>query len=617
MKTISKYIGIVLTVFAISSCTGLLEEHNAVGISDICATEETLEAGILGVQYGFVPWDGLSGMGAIELDYCSGLSAWVNAKWITNAEYVANLYFTSINSGLFKVMYTTISRANDIIDNLKHSPVDESYKLEIEAEARFYRAIAYFYLVRIFGDVPLRLGTSTAEDATYCPRTPYYTIYEKVVEDFEYAAEHMRSPQRVRAVTPGYHRPNKYAPLAYLANVYCTIGSLLASPDDNFWNPEKEDRIPDFSAIGITKGDYAAGARQAYEKALAYAERLIPGSATHEDGCEYELVEKFGDLFAYDPAFSRNGYTAHVNPEQIFSITGAITSNIAYPYVGYRLPEYAEGTSATASYTNAGRCRPTRFLFQKWCSTYPGKLSVVLENDAYENSADPRLDLSFYHGSMNKTIGGSLSVFYPLSNSSSKGPAYPYYKKTASKRGDYNTSDADVIMMRLAQVYLIAAESAAYLDNEAKAREYIEALHARARHSVADGASDASMPSWNNVTFAGKQELLDAIFWESEFELAGESQDYFNVHRHGARWIIKNICIPKNAFWALSDNASLKKSLLPDFVYPENYEASPSDISGDVFKVRKGLLFTFPTEELYYNSAISTEQSLNDYNYDR
>lgn len=616
MKTIYKILASALAVLFLSSCSGLLEEHNMTGISDPCCTESALESGILGIQAAFVSWNGLSGMGAITLDYTSGLSAWVNDKWFLNEEYYANLNFTALvgDQTLFPELYAVIAFANGILGGLPDSPVDEAYKLEIEAEARFYRAVAYFYLVRIYGDCPLRMHTPRVDEATSCPRSPYYTVYEKLVEDLLFAYENMRSPQRVAEATPGCHRPNRYAAIAYLSNVYCTIGSLLASPDDNFWNPAKEDRVPDFSAIGIAKGDYQAGARQAYEKALEYAEMLIPESPRHDAGCQYRLVEKFGDLFAFDPEFSRNGYDAHLNPEQIFSIIGTITSSIASPYVQYRLPQYAEGTSATVENANAGRVRPNRYFYQKWCETYPGQLKGG--SDYYLDSADPRLDLSFYHSRMNKTIGGTQDM-YPLTNGTTKAVVYAYYKKTASKRGTNVTSDADVVMMRLAQVYLIAAEAAAYLGDEATARKYIEVLHARARHSVADGEDDSAEPSWEGRTFASREELLDAIFWENEFELAGESQDHFIVHRHGARWIIKNICIPMNADWARPANVGVRSAYYPDFEYPEDYNADPTDISGDVFKIRKSLLYSFPNDELNYNSGISVEQAKNDYNYDR
>jgi len=620
MKNISRYLSLAVIALLLSSCSDFLEEHNATGISDLCSSEETMEAAMLGIQHGFVTeWDGLSGMGAIYLDYASGLSTWHKDNYIEKAEYVSLLNLTYLkenDGGVFSTFYKVISRANDILDNLPSSKLDETFKLEMEAEAKFYRGVAYFYLVRIFGDVPLRVKISTAEDASNCPRTKYDLIYQQVVSDLEFAAKNMRSPQRVREVAVGYPRVNKYAAVAYLSEVYCTIGSLLASPDDNFWNPDKPERVPDFTAIGVDK-NYETGARQAYEKALYYAEKLIPESPSHDPGCDYQLVEKFGDLFNFDPDFSRNGYTAYLNPEQIFVMPGTITSGMMSPYVQYRLPQYAEGTSCTTSNPNAGRCKPTRFLFQKWCSTYPGKVAAQFKDNAYETSLDPRLDLSFYHGVMARCDGAGNSTFYPLTTSTSTNNNSPYYKKTASKRGQVTLGDSDLYLMRLGQVYLIAAEAAAYLDDETTAREYIEVLHARARHSVYDGDPDATMPSWEGKTFADKQELLDAIFWENEFELAGESHDYFNTHRHGARWMIKNICIPNNEFWALSDNKSYHDAYFGSFKYQENYQDNPQDVGGDVYKTRKCLLFSFPNSEQNYNTAISVEQAKNDYNYDR
>ena len=623
MKTAKTIISALASVLVLSGCSNFLEEYNPVGLDTIYDTEDVLESSIYGVMNGFLGWYGVNGETVESFGIASGLLHWstTGSGHYAKAKWESCLHFTqystnSWNGDYFKQLYVAVQAANALIANLKTSTVDDAYKLEIEAEARFYRAVAYFWIVRIWGDCPLRLEMDNAESATNFPRTPYYKVYEQIVSDFEFAEKNMRTPERVQQVTPRMARPNRYAATAFLSSVYTTIGSLLASPDDNFWNNSKPGRKPDFSALGIDKDDFALGARQAYTKALAYAEKLIPESSSFDASAPYRLLEKHGDLFNFDPEFSRNGYTAWINPEQIFTLSSTINSAVSVPYAKYVLPQYPEGTSAVIENTQYGRVRPTRWVFQKWCETYPGAVSTAYP-DMMASSKDPRLDVTMYYGKMKYSNGSGTTSIYPATNSAtSKAGAYPYIKKVASKRYNVNTSDADIYMMRFAELYFNAAEAAAYLDDEATARKYIEVIHARARHSVADGTADSAMPSWSGRTFADKEELTDALFWEWVFEFLGENQEYLYTHRHGARWIIRNICCPKNEFLTQPSQRSLIGNLYPpDFLYPEDYTADPDDPGLDVFLIRKGLLAAFPQSECLYNSAISEVENQNDYTY--
>ena len=57
--------------------------------------------------------------------------------------------------------YETISRANNVIDGIKNTPMDATKKEQMIAEAKFLRAYSYFQLVNIFGEVPLKLYLKT------------------------------------------------------------------------------------------------------------------------------------------------------------------------------------------------------------------------------------------------------------------------------------------------------------------------------------------------------------------------------------------------------------------------------------------------------------------------
>src|SRR5206468_1109860 len=56
------------------------------------------------------------------------------------------------------------------------------------AEAKALRALMYFYLVRSFGDVPLKLhATSSDEDITPIAKTPKDSVLAQIVQDLNEA----------------------------------------------------------------------------------------------------------------------------------------------------------------------------------------------------------------------------------------------------------------------------------------------------------------------------------------------------------------------------------------------------------------------------------------------
>jgi len=54
------------------------------------------------------------------------------------------------------------------------------------AQAKFFRAYNYFYLVKNFGDVPLILEPYSLLDNLYLERTPSKNIYGQIILDLKY-----------------------------------------------------------------------------------------------------------------------------------------------------------------------------------------------------------------------------------------------------------------------------------------------------------------------------------------------------------------------------------------------------------------------------------------------
>lgn len=81
-------------------------------------------------------------------------------------------------------VYRVISNANLVLENVPGITMDEAHKNRVLGEARFLRAWAYFYAVRLWGDVPLILKPQsfTSEDF-YPARTAGEEVYNQIVDD--------------------------------------------------------------------------------------------------------------------------------------------------------------------------------------------------------------------------------------------------------------------------------------------------------------------------------------------------------------------------------------------------------------------------------------------------
>jgi len=116
-------------------------------------------------------------------------------------------------------LYSVIAQTNLVLDKVPGiSPMDEARKNQILGEARFLRAWAYFYLVRLYGDVPLITAPQSATSENFYPsRTSSEEIYKQITDDLT-SAENAGLPWKDPS-----GRANKGAVKALLAKVYLTM----------------------------------------------------------------------------------------------------------------------------------------------------------------------------------------------------------------------------------------------------------------------------------------------------------------------------------------------------------------------------------------------------------
>src|SRR5690625_4595831 len=90
-------------------------------------------------------------------------------------------------------LYNIISRANYAIKYIPgiENDGDNSYKKQLVGQARALRALAYFYLVRVWGNVPLIVKPYTSrKQELFVKRTDKEKVLDQIEEDLKFAADH-------------------------------------------------------------------------------------------------------------------------------------------------------------------------------------------------------------------------------------------------------------------------------------------------------------------------------------------------------------------------------------------------------------------------------------------
>lgn len=158
----------------------------------------------------------LGSMNADDFTYAASLAEFDEFK--NNTVQPGNRYIEQ----LWAQPYDYIYRCNAIIEGVTASTtLSPAVKSQLLGEARFTRAFCYFYLVNIFGDVPLILDTDVQKN-TNLPRTALAQVYQSIIDDLKLAKDLMD----VNYPTNGERtRPTKGAATLLLARTYLYTGN--------------------------------------------------------------------------------------------------------------------------------------------------------------------------------------------------------------------------------------------------------------------------------------------------------------------------------------------------------------------------------------------------------
>jgi hypothetical protein len=330
----------------------------------------------------------------------------------------------------WKSAYAIIKNANFVLSKMPDTPEYTA----LAAEARFLRAYAYFYLVQVYGDVPLRKTPVESYKDIQIPRTSQVTVYEFILEDLTFAENNLKN----EAVQTG--RVYKSVATALLARVYLTMAG----------NP-------------LNKKEYYTQAR---DKAVSVI-----------NSGRFFLMDDYADVFHHTEYTSESIWEQLYDPQKggngMISITLTATGfkPILLPSEWF-IKSFTEGDrrgewGISQNYKDpSGKILPS--YFQKFA-----------DNSIIDNNIAP----------------GSVIANYTK----------PY--------------------LRLAEMYLIAAEAENEVNGPGQAYQYINKIRWRAR---TDKSNPALVPDFERMT---KEDLRNAIYLERKKELHLEGSTWIDIKR--------------------------------------------------------------------------------------
>lgn len=136
------------------------------------------------------------------------------ARLLTRQQNTSNV--SSTMNDIWDNCYRAINVANGAIRYIPSISMASTTSSQLIAEAKFFRAFNYYYLVKTFGDVPLSTDPYESLDNIYLPRTEKATVYALIETDLKEAVETLPA----LTFAGNNHRITKYAAAMLLSNVY-------------------------------------------------------------------------------------------------------------------------------------------------------------------------------------------------------------------------------------------------------------------------------------------------------------------------------------------------------------------------------------------------------------
>lgn len=179
----------MLIIVISTACDNFLDTEPTDFLSPVnyYETEEQLNYALNGV-YDILGQNALYGSYLISANGEEADEGFYAKKSVISGVQVCN---TSISDNqvlyLWQALYTGISRANFLLENINKPEMPDSSRNIIKGQALFLRAYYYFLLVENWGEVPLILAPVKSSEGNNVSRSSSTLVYEQIVSDMQQA----------------------------------------------------------------------------------------------------------------------------------------------------------------------------------------------------------------------------------------------------------------------------------------------------------------------------------------------------------------------------------------------------------------------------------------------
>lgn len=528
VKNIFLYGALVSLLAGTTSCKKQLNEYNPSGTTADAAWT-TPEGFITAVNAAYSEQRSWYGKEDGFFMSEAGTDLWFNRDKNTYARQLTKYDGLSAQDGnpnkaAWRFLWQAINQANAAINRIDQAGfTDVNEKNKRLAEVRFLRGFYYWHVVETWGGVMLRTNETQSPELT-AVRSSIDDFYDLIISDLQFAAQNL-------PVDWGneYSRASKKSALGFLARAYLSRAYYATGTEAQTWFTKARDAAVD---VIQRQNELQVTLWPNYADLFDPAKNKLMGKPGGE--ALYVVSNSINPGYNYDNNGNRS---FHVFSEQYSGKPGLVASvGVDYGYENNRrlmptlslLDYYNEDIDSRydASFQEVWLANaPTAFTWTAaTANQYNKDASVIGKTIAPGDTAllitkDVIPDKRF----RTYVVYDRDDVYNP-DKTIKTGNNYVALRKYRDPDRSGTTVQAgtkDVIVMRLAEMYLIAAEAEFQLGNNTKAAEYINVLRTRAAKPGQVAAMQVTAGDIN----------ADFILAERARELAGEYIRWFDVKR--------------------------------------------------------------------------------------
>ena len=366
--------------------------------------------------------------------------------------------------------YAIIQRANVLIAGINEADegiwTSDTQKNAYLAEAMFFRAWIYRFLVQLFGDIPLVSEVVNSAKSDFV-RAPKADIYQLIESDLIFAAANL--PDRGKTETPG--RISKGAAWHTLTECYLAQSKFQLAVDAASKVIDGGEHALMKSRFGSTIDVFGSG--DVFLDLFAYGNQNLSENKEAIWVIQIEPLITGGLSYpgerAWGPAYFRMGNT----PDGFKAFRGELVNGA---YTGY---------SDTLG-RPVGWMRPTNYTaYDIWRSDWNNDIRNAkhsIKRDFYfDNPASAfnkkKINFSLYTSGTRNSLNDTCQYIYPFYMKH----ADPVHHFTDPARSGGGSNHKDVYVIRLAETILLRAEAYIGLGNMILAAADINAVRNRAK----------------------------------------------------------------------------------------------------------------------------------------